>query len=199
MCALGKSPACCTTVAVALEGEWETLKAQVRASPVLDADETGWREDDQNGYIWAFVPPATMPCAPMNMTPAGAVVKRILAGQFQDHLVSDFYGGYNIYPSQHLIRTNILILWRSWSLVGGAQTVEKDTVAGGHAWRVQGGDGGVCCFVTNSRAHPFNMGYLALQLLWGVSHRWLHSLIDRPFLRRLWHEREQSDHEYGAA
>jgi hypothetical protein len=32
----------------------EALKALAQASPVLHADETGWREDGQNGYIWAL-------------------------------------------------------------------------------------------------------------------------------------------------
>ncbi len=39
----------------------------------------------------------------MHMTRAGAggIVKHILAGQFQGHLMRDFYGGYHIYPGQH--------------------------------------------------------------------------------------------------
>ena len=30
---------------------------RVRASPVLNADETGWREDGVNGYVWTFSTP----------------------------------------------------------------------------------------------------------------------------------------------
>src|SRR5712692_2704821 len=30
-----------------------TLKAEIRASPAVQADETGWREDGSNGYIWS--------------------------------------------------------------------------------------------------------------------------------------------------
>ncbi len=30
------------------------LKCQARASPVLYADETGWREGGQNGYVWSL-------------------------------------------------------------------------------------------------------------------------------------------------
>ena len=26
----------------------------MRGSPYINADETGWREDGQNGYIWTF-------------------------------------------------------------------------------------------------------------------------------------------------
>jgi transposase len=90
-------------VRTALEGELETLKAQARASPILYADETGWREDGQNGYIWAFSTPGddAIRYYEYDHSRGGGVVKRILAGQFQGHLVSDFYGGYNIYPGQH--------------------------------------------------------------------------------------------------
>ena len=30
---------------------------RVRGSPVVHADETGWREDGHNGYVWAFSAP----------------------------------------------------------------------------------------------------------------------------------------------
>ena len=30
---------------------------RIRASPVVHADETGWREDGANGYVWTSAPP----------------------------------------------------------------------------------------------------------------------------------------------
>jgi transposase len=33
------------------------LKAQIRASPAVQADETGWREDGINGYVWTAATP----------------------------------------------------------------------------------------------------------------------------------------------
>jgi transposase len=33
------------------------LKAEIRASPSIQADETGWREDGINGYIWSVSTP----------------------------------------------------------------------------------------------------------------------------------------------
>jgi transposase len=30
------------------------IQEAIRASPVLHADETGWREDGHNGYVWTF-------------------------------------------------------------------------------------------------------------------------------------------------
>jgi transposase len=35
----------------------EDLKTTVRASPAVQADETGWREDGLNGYIWSVCTP----------------------------------------------------------------------------------------------------------------------------------------------
>ena len=34
-----------------------SILAQIRASPVVHADETGWREDGHNGYVWTFSTP----------------------------------------------------------------------------------------------------------------------------------------------
>jgi transposase len=81
----------------------DRLKAQARASPILHADETGWREGGQNGHVWAFSTPGDDAVRYYEYDPsrAGAVAKRILDGKFQGHLVSDFYGGYNIYAGKH--------------------------------------------------------------------------------------------------
>jgi transposase len=40
-----------------LEPTLAGLKAAMRASPAVQADETGWREDGQNGYIWSASTP----------------------------------------------------------------------------------------------------------------------------------------------
>ena len=32
----------------------QAIRDRIRASPVLHADETGWREDGKNGYVWAW-------------------------------------------------------------------------------------------------------------------------------------------------
>ena len=37
----------------------EHLKQQARASPILHADETGWREHGHNGYIWTLSTPGS--------------------------------------------------------------------------------------------------------------------------------------------
>ena len=81
----------------------ETLKEQARASPILHGDETSWRENGQNGYIWAFSTPGedAVRYYEYDRSRSQQVVHRLLGGQFAGHLVSDFYGSYNVYAGKH--------------------------------------------------------------------------------------------------
>ena len=87
----------------ATQPELDRLKVQARASPILHADETSWREAGQSGYVWAFSTPGEAAVRYYEYDPsrAGAVAKRLLGGTFRGHLVSDFYAGYNIYAGKH--------------------------------------------------------------------------------------------------
>jgi transposase len=87
----------------ALQSQVDALKTQARASPILHGDETSWRENGQNGYIWAFSTPGedAIRYYEYDHSRAQAVVKRILDGRFDGHLVSDFYCGYNVYAGKH--------------------------------------------------------------------------------------------------
>jgi hypothetical protein len=38
---------------------YQLLQAEIRASPVVHADETGWREDGVPGFIWTLSTPTT--------------------------------------------------------------------------------------------------------------------------------------------
>jgi transposase len=86
-----------------LQPQVEALKIQARASPILHGDETCWRENGQNGYIWAFSTPGTdaIRYYEYDHSRGQTVVKRILGGTFEGHLVSDFYGSYNVYAGKH--------------------------------------------------------------------------------------------------
>jgi hypothetical protein len=79
------------------------LKHQARASPILHGDETTWRENGQNGYIWAFSTPGqdAVRYYEYDHSRSQAVLKRVLGGKFTGHLVSDFYCGYNEYAGKH--------------------------------------------------------------------------------------------------
>lgn len=78
------------------------LLAEARASPVVHMDETGWREDGQNGYIWCLVTDTPQPVRyyEFHRSRSGAVAKGIL-GEFGGHLVTDFYAAYNQYSGPH--------------------------------------------------------------------------------------------------
>lgn len=86
-----------------LQDELTQLKQAARASPILHGDETSWRENGQNGYIWAFSTPGddAIRYYEYDHSRSQAVLKRILDGKFHGHLVSDFYGGYNAYAGKH--------------------------------------------------------------------------------------------------
>jgi len=86
-----------------LQSSVESLKQQARASPILHGDETCWRENGQNGYIWAFSTPGEQAVRyyEYDGSRSQQVVQRILGGQFAGHLVSDFYGSYNVYGGKH--------------------------------------------------------------------------------------------------
>src|SRR5439155_11624460 len=95
-----------------LQPSVDGLKQQARASPILHGDETSWRENGVNGYIWAFSTPGeeAVRYYEYDHSRGQAVLKRMLGGTFQGHLVSDFYCGYNDYAGKkqrcwvHLLR-----------------------------------------------------------------------------------------------
>ncbi len=78
----------------------DALKAQVRASPALQMDETGWREDGENGYIWAACIP-TVRYYEYHHSRSGTVVKTMIGEDFGGVLGSDFYAGYNTHQGLH--------------------------------------------------------------------------------------------------
>jgi len=97
------------TVAKLGKATLERLLEQVRAGPVVNADETGWCENGRNGYVWTFTTPEVRYFL-YRHSRSGAVVTEALGEEFTGHLVTDFYGGYNrmLGPHQrcwvHLLR-----------------------------------------------------------------------------------------------
>ena len=81
---------------------------RVRGSPVVCADETGWREDGRNGYVWTFSTPTERYF--LRRGRGKSVVDEALGSEFAGVLVSDFYAAYHHYdgPKQrcwaHLLR-----------------------------------------------------------------------------------------------
>jgi len=81
----------------------DALQQQARASPILHGDETGWREQGQNGFAWSLSTAGPQPIRSYEYDHSWShlVVKRLLGGHFQGVLSSDFYGAYNSYAGPH--------------------------------------------------------------------------------------------------
>ena len=104
--------------------EYTRLRQEIRGSPVVYGDETGWRQDGRNGYLWSFSTPEVR-CFLHRPGRSKRVVEEVLGDEFEGVLVSDFYGAYNVYqgPHQrcwtHLLRwtrkTGQLVKWESCS------------------------------------------------------------------------------------
>lgn len=78
----------------------EDLKKQLQASPAIQADETGWREDGKNGYIWAVSTP-TVRYYEYHHSRGGEVVKSLIGEAYEGVLGSDFYAAYNSHQGLH--------------------------------------------------------------------------------------------------
>ena len=78
----------------------EELRARVRGSPLVHADETGWREDGANGDVWCFGTPDRR-YFHRDASRGGAVVREVLGADFDGTLVSDCYAAYNTHEGVH--------------------------------------------------------------------------------------------------
>lgn len=86
-----------------LQPQADQLLAQAQASAIVHADETGWRENGQNGFIWTVVTPGpeAVRYYAYDASRSHHVILRLLGDRFRGVLVSDFYGGYNAVPGRH--------------------------------------------------------------------------------------------------
>jgi len=72
----------------------QQLLEAVRGSPAVCADETGWREDGRNGYLWGFFTP-TVRWFEYRESRGGQVPQEVLGEQFAGTVTCDFYSGYH--------------------------------------------------------------------------------------------------------
>ena len=95
-------------VARQAQGELGSIRERIRGSPVVHADETGWRENGVNGYVWTFSTPTERYFLRRGRNKE--VVDEALGESFSGVLVSNFYAAYHHYdgPKQrcwaHLLR-----------------------------------------------------------------------------------------------
>jgi transposase len=83
-----------------LEPLLAALKQEIRASPAVQADETGWRENGKHGYIWSVSTPEVR-YYEYHHSRGSEVVKQLLGESFEGVLGSDFYASYNSYEGPH--------------------------------------------------------------------------------------------------
>lgn len=72
----------------------DDLKSSLLSDQVLHADETGWRVDGKNRWLWSFSSDTTSYYTIVSSRAQG-VVEKTLGKSLDGTLVSDFYGGYN--------------------------------------------------------------------------------------------------------
>lgn len=77
------------------------LHERVRHSRIVHGDETAWREEGKNGYVWCFCTPSGDRYYEYDHSRGSAVAKRILGVEFKGTLVTDFYAAYNDFAGEH--------------------------------------------------------------------------------------------------
>ena len=92
-----------------LEGKYRELIRHLRASEHVNGDETAWRIDGRNFWLWAFTNP-TFTLYHVDESRGGKVPLKLLGKSFDGTLTSDFYSAYDKLPGKkqrcltHLMR-----------------------------------------------------------------------------------------------
>ena len=79
---------------------YDQLHSEIVSARYAHGDETGWREDGLNGYIWSFSTSETR-YFHYSHSRGHEVPEKILTPLFRGILVSDFYVSYNFYLGEH--------------------------------------------------------------------------------------------------
>jgi transposase len=87
-------------VTAQLEPQLAEVQQQIRASPAVQMDETGWREDGSNGYVWCACTPQ-LRYYEYHHSRGSEVVTAMLGESFEGVLGSDFLASYNIHAGLH--------------------------------------------------------------------------------------------------
>jgi transposase len=77
-----------------LDGKYQDLIRQMRASEHVHVDETGWRIDGKNFWLWAFTDP-TFTLYHVDASRGGKVPLKLLGKAFGGTVIADFYGAYD--------------------------------------------------------------------------------------------------------
>lgn len=79
---------------------YDQVLDEARASPVLHIDETGWRQDGRNGFVWTVTTP-TARFFQFSSSRAGAVARRLVGAEYEGVVVSDFSTAYDQLDGRH--------------------------------------------------------------------------------------------------
>ena len=89
---------------------YEGIKQLIRHSPCVNADETGWRVNGQNHWLWLFTNKDAALYL-IDKSRGSKVVSNVLGAKYEGVLTADFYSGYNKLRAQakqrclaHLLR-----------------------------------------------------------------------------------------------
>ena len=92
-----------------LGAEFDELLRAVRASPAVNADETGWRVSGDNRWLWVFADRMSTVFT-IKKSRGGKVIDAVLGEDYDGVITSDFYSAYNKHNAQkskcwaHLLR-----------------------------------------------------------------------------------------------
>jgi transposase len=92
-----------------LTGQYDRLQLALRAAGVVHADETGWRTDGKNGYLWTLTNDMHT-LYHVDTSRGKKVIAQLLGEAFGGTLVSDFYSVYDQFDCRqqkcltHLLR-----------------------------------------------------------------------------------------------
>ncbi len=93
-----------------LKGEYEGIKEDIRKSEVVGCDETGWRVEGKNGWMWIFQN-KNASYYKIDEHRSSEVVKEVLGEKYDGTIVSDFFSAYGLIESKkkqkclaHLLR-----------------------------------------------------------------------------------------------
>ena len=78
---------------------YEGIKQRLRHSAVVNADETGWRINGQNHWLWVFTDKETALYL-IDKSRGGKVVRLVLGEKYEGALTTDFYSAYNKFVAQ---------------------------------------------------------------------------------------------------
>jgi hypothetical protein len=77
-----------------LDGKYRELILRMRSSPHVHVDETGWRIDGRNFWLWAFTDP-TFTLYHVDPSRGGKVPLKLLGKAFGGTVICDFFNAYN--------------------------------------------------------------------------------------------------------